>query len=59
MISPAYGYAAVHQSGPGWGRADYDPRRGTPRSRAAEGFLRRFRLTASPLYLEFPAANAS
>jgi hopanoid biosynthesis associated radical SAM protein HpnH len=54
MISPAFGYGAVRQSDPdGAARIFMTRDEVREKFRAAEGYLRRFRLTASPLYLEF------
>ena len=54
MISPAFGYAAVHQSDPdGAGRMFMTRGEVRQKFQAAAGVLGGFRLTASPLYLEF------
>ena len=53
MISPAFGYAAVRAVDPAGAERIFMTREEVHQKfRAAEGFLRRFRLTASPLYLE-------
>ncbi len=54
MISPAYGYEAVAGADPAGGGADlHDPRGGPREVPPARPLLARFRLTASPLYLDF------
>lgn len=54
MISPAFGYSAVHQSDPQSARRIFMTRQEIhEKFRGAESLLRRFRLTASPIYMEF------
>ncbi len=54
MISPAYGYAAVHAANPGGAEQIFMTREEiTAKFRAARESLGRFRLATSPLYLEF------
>ena len=54
MISPAFGYAAVCDSDPQGAAQIFMTRQEVhEKFRAAETLLRRFRLTASPIYLEF------
>lgn len=54
MISPAFGYAAVCESDPQGGSTIFMTRDEVhAKFREAEPLLRRFRLTASPMYLEF------
>jgi hopanoid biosynthesis associated radical SAM protein HpnH len=54
MISPAFGYAAVSESDPqGAARIFMTRAEIHEKFRAAEPLLRRFRLNASPIYLEF------
>lgn len=54
MISPAYGYAAVHATNPGGAEQIFMTREEiTAKFRAARESLSRFRLATSPLYLEF------
>jgi hopanoid biosynthesis associated radical SAM protein HpnH len=54
MISPAFGYAAVRDSDPhGADRLFMTRDEIREKFQAAKGFLERYRLTASPLYLEF------
>jgi len=54
MISPAYGYEAVHESDPDGAHAIFMTRDEVHRKfREARRLLGRFRLTASPLYMEF------
>ena len=54
MLSPAYGYAAVHQTNPK-GAAEIFLTRDDIRSkfREAEKLLRKYRMMSSPIYLEF------
>lgn len=54
MISPAYGYAAVHQANPG-GAEGIFMTRGEVHEKfgRARRLLQRFRLTASPIYVDF------
>jgi hopanoid biosynthesis associated radical SAM protein HpnH len=54
MISPAYGYAAVHETNPE-GAAEIFLTRDDIRAkfRAAEGLLGKYRMMSSPVYLEF------
>jgi hopanoid biosynthesis associated radical SAM protein HpnH len=54
MISPAFGYESVCQSDPQGGAGMFMTRQEVhEKFRGAEKLLRRFRLTASPIYLEF------
>jgi hopanoid biosynthesis associated radical SAM protein HpnH len=54
MISPAYGYAAVQQADPGSAERIYMTRPEIhDKFRLARTVLRRFRLTASPVYMDF------
>jgi hopanoid biosynthesis associated radical SAM protein HpnH len=54
MISPAYGYQAVEQADPGAAAAMFMTRQQVhERFRQARRMLQRFRLTASPMYLDF------
>ena len=54
MISPAFGYAAVRESDPqGAGRIFMTREEVHEKFRTARTLLRRFRLTASPIYMEF------
>jgi hopanoid biosynthesis associated radical SAM protein HpnH len=54
MISPAFGYAAVCQSDPSSAAQIFMTRAEVhEKFRAAQAALRRFRLTATPIYLEF------
>jgi hopanoid biosynthesis associated radical SAM protein HpnH len=54
MISPAYGYQAVEQSDPGRAEQIFMTRREVhEKFRQARRLLNRFRLIASPIYLEF------
>ncbi len=54
MISPAFGYESVRQSDPQGGAGMFMTRQEVhEKFRGAEKLLRRFRLTASPIYLEF------
>lgn len=54
MISPAFGYEAVHQSDPANADRIFMTRQEVhDKFRQARPLLRRFRLTASPVYLEF------
>jgi hopanoid biosynthesis associated radical SAM protein HpnH len=54
MLSPAYGYAAVHETNPD-AAAEIFLTRDQIRSkfREAEKILRRYKMTTSPIYLEF------
>jgi hopanoid biosynthesis associated radical SAM protein HpnH len=54
MISPAFGYTSVRESSPQGGATIFMTRQEVhAKFRAAEPLLRRFRLTASPIYMEF------
>jgi hopanoid biosynthesis associated radical SAM protein HpnH len=54
MISPAYGYQAVQSADPGGAAAMFMTREQTHKKfRQARRMLQRFRLTASPMYLDF------
>jgi hopanoid biosynthesis associated radical SAM protein HpnH len=54
MISPAFGYSAVRDSDPHSAQQIFMTRQEVhEKFRAAEPLLRRFRLTASPMYMEF------
>jgi hopanoid biosynthesis associated radical SAM protein HpnH len=54
MISPAFGYDAVRSSAPQNGQSLFMTRQEAhEKFRAAEDLLQPFRLTASPIYLEF------
>lgn len=54
MISPAFGYESVCESNPQGSRRIFMTREEVhEKFRAAHTLLRRFRLTASPIYLEF------
>jgi hopanoid biosynthesis associated radical SAM protein HpnH len=54
MISPAFGYSAVRQSEPEGGSRIFMTRAEVhEKFAAAEPLLKRFRLTASPIYMEF------
>ena len=54
MISPAYGYAAVHETNPG-GAAEIFMTRDDIRAKfqEAEKLLKKYRMMSSPVYLEF------
>ncbi len=54
MLSPAYGYTAVHETNPG-GAAQIFMTRDDIRAKfkAAEKLLRKYRMASSPVYLEF------
>ncbi len=54
MISPAYGYVAVHETNP-QGAAEIFMTRDDVRARfrEAEGLLKKYRMMSSPVYLEF------
>lgn len=58
MLSPAYGYTAVHQTNPK-GAAEIFLTRDqiTAKFREAERFLGKYRLATSPVYLEFLAGK--
>ena len=59
MISPAFGYESVCQSDPQGGAGMFMTRQEVhEKFRGAEQLLRRFRLTASPIYLEFLRGRA-
>ncbi|MBN2475589.1 MAG: adenosyl-hopene transferase HpnH [Pirellulales bacterium] len=54
MVSPAYGYEAVHRADPGAARQIFMTRQEIhEKFRRARPMLQRFRLTASPVYLDF------
>jgi hopanoid biosynthesis associated radical SAM protein HpnH len=58
MLSPAYGYSAVHQTNP-QGAAEIFLTRDDIRAkfREAEKLLRKYRMMTSPIYLEFLSGN--
>jgi hopanoid biosynthesis associated radical SAM protein HpnH len=53
MLSPAYGYEAVQSSAPDGGRLFMTRDECHAKFREARPLLRRFKLTASPIYLDF------
>ena len=54
MISPAYGYEAVHQANPNGAQEIFMTREQVHgKFRQARPLLRRFKLVASPIYMEF------
>lgn len=58
MISPAYGYAAVHQTDPGGAEEMFMTRRQAhEKFRRARRLLGRFKLSTSPVYMDFLAGR--
>jgi hopanoid biosynthesis associated radical SAM protein HpnH len=54
MISPAYGYAAVHQTNPGGAQEIFMTRDDVQQKfAAAKKMLKQYKLSTSPIYLEF------
>ena len=53
MLSPAYGYEAVHEADPEAGRLFMTREECHAKFREARPLLARFKLTASPIYLDF------
>lgn len=59
MVSPAYGYEAVQKANPGAGQLFMTRDEVQAKFRQAKAVLKRFRLVASPIYLDFLCGQRS